>query len=239
MSKVILFDLDGTLLPMNTEKFVEGYLKILSSKVVDYIDPEFFVKALWKGTHAMIANLDPTKTNEEVFKEEFLAFTELNEREIWPILDNFYTHTFPTLSYLSEHTPWAKRVVEEALERGFRVGIATNPVFPRQAIEHRINWAGIDHIPFEVVTVYEDSYFTKPHKEYYQMIANRLEVEPEECIMVGNDVQEDISSSQIGMKTYLVEGFVMNRGEPLYQPNETGSLEDLYRRINKREGIFA
>jgi HAD superfamily hydrolase (TIGR01549 family) len=239
MSKVLLFDLDGTLLPMDTEQFVEGYLKALAGKVASHIEPDLFVKALWKGTHAMILNTDPTKSNEQVFEEEFLTLTQLQKEDIWPVFDEFYLNTFPTLSNLSKSTPLAKLIVEEALSQGYRVGIATNPVFPRLAIEHRIKWAGVDHIPFDIVTVYEESNYTKPHKEYYEMICDKLEVQPEECIMVGNDIQEDMSAKQLGMNTYLVEGYVIDRGEPTYQVDARGTLEQLYEQLKNREGIFS
>jgi HAD superfamily hydrolase (TIGR01549 family) len=239
MAKALLFDLDGTLLPMNTEKFVQDYIKVLAPSVARYIDPETFVKALWKSTHAMVANIDSKKTNEEVFEEAFLSITKTDKETVWPLFDDFYEKTFPTLSHLSQPTPLAKKVVEEAIQQGYRVAVATNPVFPRAAIEHRITWAGIDHIPFEVVTVYEECNFTKPHVQYYQMICDRLRLPPEECIMIGNDRQEDMSASRIGIKTFLVDGNVIDRGEPAYTIDDRGTLEELYDQLKQRNGLFA
>jgi HAD superfamily hydrolase (TIGR01549 family) len=239
MAKALLFDLDGTLLPMDTDKFVEDYIKVLASSVARYIDPETFVKALWKATHAMMASTDPKKTNEEVFEETFLSLTKADKETVWPLFDDFYEKTFPTLSHLSQPTPVSKKIVEEAIEQGYRVAVATNPVFPRAAIEHRITWAGIDHIPFEVVTVYEECNFTKPHTQYYEMICNRLGLSPEECIMIGNDMQEDMSASKIGIKTFLVEGNVIDRGEPVYTINGRGTLEEVYESIKQQKGLFA
>jgi HAD superfamily hydrolase (TIGR01662 family) len=239
MAKALLFDLDGTLLPMDTDKFVEDYIKVLAPSVARYIDPETFVKALWKATHAMIESTDLNKTNEEVFEEAFLSSTKADKATVWPLFDDFYQNTFPTLSYLSQPTPLAKKVVEEAVAQGYRVAVATNPVFPRAAIEHRLTWAGVDHIPFEVVTVYEECNFTKPHTQYYEMICNRLGQPAEECIMIGNDMQEDMSASRIGMKTFLVEGNVIDRGEPDYTVDGRGTLEELYESIKQQKGLFA
>lgn len=238
MAKAILFDLDGTLLPMDTDKFVKDYIKVLAPIVAKYIDAETFVKALWKGTHAMMADMNPKKTNEEVFEEAFLSVSKVNKEVVWPLFNNFYEHIFPTLSHLSQPTPLAKKVVEEAVDKGYRVAIATNPVFPRSAIEHRIKWAGIEHIPFEVVTIYEECSFTKPHTQYYASICERLELQPEECIMVGNDAQEDMSASQIGLKTFLVEGNIIDRGEPNYPVDDQGTLEELYDKIKQGKGLF-
>ncbi|QOY35638.1 HAD family hydrolase [Anaerobacillus isosaccharinicus] len=238
MTKVILFDLDGTLLPMDTDAFVKGYLKHLAPKVASIIAPEHFLKCLWAGTEAMMRNIEAEKTNEHVFEETFLELTKLKKEDIWPTLDDFYTNVFPTLSHLCSPTPLARQVVEEAVKQGYRIAVATNPVFPKAAIYERLRWAGIEDMPFEVVTFYENSSFTKPHAQYYQEICDRLEVEPSECLMVGNDKQEDMAASQIGMKTFLVEGYIIDRGEPSYPINEQGTLEQFYVSLMKRQGLF-
>ncbi|OIJ19247.1 haloacid dehalogenase [Anaerobacillus alkalidiazotrophicus] len=239
MSKVILFDLDGTLLPMDTDLFVKNYIQKLGSRVSHILDPHEFTKALLAGTDAMIRNLEEEKTNEQVFTESFLSLVNLNKEEIWPTLDKFYEETFPTLNYLTEPTPVAKKVVEEAVNQGYRIVIATNPLFPKAAIYERLRWAGINELTFDIVTVYEESVYTKPHVEYYRNICHRLEVKPEDCIMVGNDKQEDMSASQIGMKTFLVHGYVIDRGEPNYPINDEGTLEQLYDKLKGKLGIFA
>ncbi|MDG5789103.1 HAD family hydrolase [Evansella sp. AB-P1] len=238
MTKVILFDLDGTLLPMDTDSFVKNYIKELAPRVAHIIDPNDFVKALWAGTEAMLRNLDHEKTNEKVFEETFLSLVNVKKEDIWPTLDDFYDKVFPTFSYLCEPTPLARQVVEEAVRQGYRIAVATNPVFPKAAIYHRLTWAGIDDLPFEIVTVYEESVFTKPHKQYYQYICDQLQVTPQECVMVGNDKQEDMVAATIGIKTFLVEGCVIDRGEPTYQIDEQGTLEQLVEKIRKKQGIF-
>lgn len=239
MKKVILFDLDGTLLPLDTNDFVNHYIKELAPRVAHIMDPNKFVDALLTGTKAMLTNFDPNKTNEQVFEESFLGMIDIPKEDLWPTLDHFYEKIFPTFSYLSKPTVKAKQVVEAAINNGFRVGIATNPVFPKTAIYHRLNWAGIDNLPFDIVTVFEESAYTKPHVEYYKEICARLEVQPNECMMVGNDIQEDMVASLIGMKTFLVEGYVIDRGSPKYQINDRGTLDDLFKKITKREGIFS
>ena len=56
--KAILFDLDGTLLPMNEDQFVKGYFgrlfKFLMPHVYD--DKHKFVASVWYGTKAMRMN---------------------------------------------------------------------------------------------------------------------------------------------------------------------------------------
>ena len=237
--KVIMFDLDGTLLPMDTESFINSYIKELAKRVASLVDPKDFVKALWGGTEAMLKNLDSSMTNEKVFEERFLSMLTVERDEIWPILDDFYNKEFLSFENLTTPTPIARKVVEEAIEQGFSVVVATNPLFPKVAIYHRLAWAGVDDLPFAHVTYYENSTFTKPHVEYYQSICDQLGADPKNVIMIGNDKQEDMSSSKLGIKTFLVEGHVIDRGEPNYPIDDQGTLEDLYEKIQKREGIFA
>lgn len=238
MTKVLLFDLDGTLLPMDTDLFVETYIRELAGKVSHIVEPNTFVKALWGGTKAMVQNFEREKTNEMVFEETFLSMSGLEKHDIWPTLNEFYEAIFPTFSYLCQPTPLGRNVVEEAIKQGYRVAVATNPLFPKAAIYHRLTWAGIEDLPFELVTVYEESIYTKPHKQYYQHICETLGVEAEDCVMIGNDKQEDMVASQIGMKTFLVEGCVIDRGEPVYPIDEQGTLEELLEKITKRQGVF-
>ncbi|MET3292125.1 UNVERIFIED_CONTAM: HAD superfamily hydrolase (TIGR01549 family) [Brevibacillus sp. OAP136] len=235
----ILFDLDGTLLEMHTEAFVKAYLKELSKYVGDRFDAETLVALVWDATKAMITSDEPHKTNEQVFIERFLGKSGVTKEDIWPIFDAFYKEVFPQLSHYTYPSPWAKKIVEAAKQAGYRLAVATNPVFPRDAIHSRLSWIGLSPDDFELVTVYEESHFTKPHEGYYREICEKLGVSPSACIMIGNHMQEDMAASRIGMKTYLVTNYVENRGEPLYPIDQTGTIEELYQALANREGIFA
>ncbi|MGO4888184.1 HAD family hydrolase [Anaerobacillus sp. MEB173] len=239
MAKAMLFDLDGTLLPMDTDSFVKHYLKELAPRVSHIMDSNEFLHALLAGTKAMIENIDRSKTNEQVFEETFFSIAKVNKDQLWPTLDHFYEHIFPEFSSLCNPTPIARQVVEESLRQGYQVAIATNPVFPKSAIYHRLAWAGVADLPFDMVTVYEDCMFTKPHQEYYSDICQRIGVKPKECIMIGNDNQEDMVAGEIGMKTFLVEGNVIDRGTTAYRIDDHGTLDQLYEKMKNKMGIFA
>lgn len=241
MEKVttILFDLDGTLLEMHTDAFVKQYLHELGKYVGDRFDSEQLITLLWDSTKAMIMSDEPHKTNEQVFIERFVAKSGVTKEAMWPIFDAFYKEAFPKLSHFTYPSPWAKKIVEAAKQAGYRLAVATNPVFPRDAIHSRLAWIELSPDDFELVTVYEESRFTKPHAGYYQEICDKLGVSPAECIMVGNHMQEDMAASRIGMKTYLVTNYVENRGEPVYPIDQTGSFEELYQALTNRTGIFA
>lgn len=235
----ILFDLDGTLLEMQTEPFVQQYLKVLGSHVGDAYDTQKMLGLIWDGTKAMIMSKDAEKTNEQVFMEYFAEHGEWNLDELWPIFDAFYRDVFPSLVEHTQPSPWAKQIVEAAKGQGFRIAVATNPVFPRDAIHHRLSWIGLNPADFELVTVYEESHFTKPNTEYFSEICSKLGVEPGDCVMVGNHMQEDMVASKLGMKTFLVTNWLEDRGEPQYAVDQKGSLEELHQAISQRSGVFA
>ncbi|WP_035300881.1 HAD family hydrolase [Brevibacillus thermoruber] len=235
----ILFDLDGTLLEMQTEPFVKGYLKELGRYVGDRYDAEKMLALIWDATKAMIANQEPDKTNEQVFVEYFNKHGLWNKDELWPVFDAFYRDVFPQLSHMTYPSPWAKQIVEEAKRQGFRVAVATNPVFPRAAIHHRLAWIELAPHDFELVTVYEESHFTKPNPAYFAEICQKLGVQPTECVMVGNHMQEDMVAGKLGMKTFLVTNWLEDRGEPQYPVDQRGTLEELYAAISQRTGVFA
>jgi len=68
----------------------------------------------------------------------------------------------------------------------------------------------------------------KPQPEYYQEILDLLRVDAAECMMVGNDAQEDMAASVAGLRTYLVEGpYLIDRGNPRYEPDYRGTLLEL------------
>ncbi|MDR6226817.1 HAD family hydrolase [Desmospora profundinema] len=238
MFKVVCFDLDGTLLPMDTEAFVEQYLKELAPFLAPVLSPNKLVPLIWDATRTMIENTDPTRTNEEVFQERFLSRSGFKRDEIWPMFDRFYSEHFPTMKQYVEPGPLGRQVVEAALSGGYRVAVATNPVFPKAAIRERMRWADVDDL-VEWVSVYEETHHCKPQPGYYREVAERMGAAPEECLMVGNDLQEDMVAKGVGMKTYLVTDWLIDRGHPVYEPDQRGTMEELLRDLKEKRGLFS
>jgi FMN phosphatase YigB (HAD superfamily) len=223
----LLFDLDGTLLPMDNDVFTKGYFKRLIPRVAHLIEPERFVQQLWASTAAMVKNDDPTLTNEEVFKRDFLTAVGGTEEQYFPPVMDFYAGEFGDLIHLTEPTPLAREICQAAMEKGYRLVLATNPLFPRVATEHRMRWAGVEDVPFEWVTTYENSHFCKPNPNYYREILEKIGAEPDECMMIGNDAVEDLIAGTLGMKTYLVTDCAIAPEEKHLSSDHQGSLQDL------------
>ena len=96
-------------------------------------------------------------------------------------------------------------------DAGVRVALATNPLFPAVATESRIRWAGLEPEDFELFTTYENIGFCKPNLDYYREILRRMDLAPEDCLMVGNDVGEDMVAERLGMRVFLLTDCMINK----------------------------
>jgi FMN phosphatase YigB (HAD superfamily) len=110
---------------------------------------------------------------------------------------------------------------------GFQVAIATNPIFPERAIRERLRWLEIEDLPYDLITAYETMHFCKPSPDYYLEVLQLLKVAPEDCLMIGNDVEEDLSAQALGIRTFLVEDCLLNPKNLPIETDYRGSFADL------------
>lgn len=230
MFEAVLFDLDGTLLNINMEYFLKHYFRNMAEMAVEcgYHDTKKLIEQINKSTWAMITNRDPQKTNEEVFMADFFRNWDYPPAEFEEFFHVFYEKRFPRLRQYSRPFVGVPDMIEGLLSKGLKIVIATNAVFPFTALQQRLDWAEIGHFRYELITSYEIMHFCKPHVEYYQEIVDKIGVKPEYCLMVGNDVGEDLPAGEIGIKTFLVENNLISNRRVDYQPDWRGKLEDLF-----------
>ena len=227
MIKAIFFDLDGTLLPMDPKVFVPAYLELVANKAMSLgYDKEKFINTIIESTKAMIAN-NGDSTNEALFWKVFLnAYGDkiVNDKEEF---DDLYKNHLHSLRATCGYNERAKELILLAKEKGYRVILATNPVFPSVVTETRVNWAGLDKSDFEIVTTYENFHYSKPNVEYYKEILNMVGLSPSEVLMVGNDVDEDMVSETIGISTFLLTDCLLNRSNKDISKYTKGNFNDL------------
>lgn len=230
----ILFDLDGTLLPMDNDEFTKGYFKLLVKKLAPYgYEPQKLIDGIWSGTAAMVKN-DGTKSNEQAFWEKFSEMFGEKALADKPLFDEFYEKEFQSAKAICGFNPKAAIAVHTIKEMGVRIALATNPIFPSIATESRISWAGLEPQDFELYTTYENIGYCKPNPEYYKELARRLGVSPEKCLMVGNDVTEDMEAAQkAGMNVFLLTDCLINKKRKDISVYLRGSFEQLIDFANK------
>jgi HAD superfamily hydrolase (TIGR01549 family) len=233
MINTFLFDLDGTLLPMDNSIFEREYFKKIAHKLSGHFEPDSIVKYIWNSTMKMIGNTGGRKTNKEVFFEDFISVTGKDINVLNPIFDEFYIKEFKELGSLVRSESYVINTINVLEKRGYDIVVATNPVFPIEAIKERIRWAGLNFNTFKYITSYEEMHYCKPNTEYYSEILNIIGKQPHECIMVGNDVEEDIIAAKLGIKTFLVEDYMISREGSFPEPDYRGSYPDLYKFIDE------
>ena len=111
--------------------------------------------------------------------------------------------------YITSPTDVVNQCVSILKDKGYQLVIATNPIFPEAATYERISWTGLNVEDFSLITTYENSCYAKPNLNYYKHILKTIDKDPEDCLMVGNDVKEDMCAKNIGMDVFLIEGNVI------------------------------
>ena len=208
--RYVLFDLDGTLLPMNQERFIETYVQGLTKKLAPYgYDPKVIGDALWVGVGA-IMKTDGKLRNDEMFWKAFENVAGTFSDEHKAVIDDFYQNEFQDVRHVCGFNPRAAEVVVFVKECGYVPVLATNPLFPRVATESRVRWAGVQPEEFAHITVYDNSYHCKPHIEYYREVLRAIDAAPEECIMIGNDAKEDTVVEELGIPVFLLTDCLIN-----------------------------
>ncbi len=223
----VLFDLDGTLLPMDQDVFAEAYFGGIAKKVAPLgYEPKKLVQTIWAGTAAMVKNTGEC-SNEKAFWKVFSSvYGEISLSHI-PAFDEYYRSDFKNVKDVCGFTPKASEVIRLCKEKGLQTVLATNPLFPRIATESRIRWAGLATNDFELYTTYENSCYCKPNPDYYIDIIKKIGVTPQECLMVGNDAHEDMIASTLGMKVFLLTDCLINKINADISKYPHGDFDDL------------
>ena len=230
--KAVLFDLDGTLLPMDMDTFVNAYFGLLVKKLAPLgYNGEKLIASIWSGTKAMVLN-NGKKTNEEVFWDYFCSVFGKEAINDQPVFDEYYRNDFNKVKEVCRYNEKANVTVKILKEKGLRLVLATNPIFPKIATQNRAKLAGLDINDFEFYTTYENSYFCKPNLEYYKYILDKLNLNAEECLMVGNDVSEDLIAENLGMKVFLLDDCILNKENKDVSAYNKGNFDELLKYID-------
>ena len=211
MIKNILFDLDGTLINMDQDKFLELYMISLYNYSKDeYKDVYELIEIIKKGVYLMVTN-NGEKTNEEVFYEHFKSIHKDKTDEILKKYEGYYNSDFIITKKATSLKPSAPLLIKELKEKGYSLILATNPIFPRIATLNRIKWAGLDPNDFTYISTYENSCYSKPNIKYYEEILNKLNLNKEECLMIGNDTTEDYVITNLDIPCIILKENLINK----------------------------
>lgn len=226
--RAIFFDLDGTLLPMDLDEFLNAYFaRLIGFAAAHGCDPQLFKKALMTGTHAMIQQ-DGVR-NEQAFWQTFATVYGLDDQacaQAQEVFAEFYQTDFCRVGDTVTPNPATRKALDLLSQKGYPLVLATMPLFPRMAVEERLRWAGAQGVPFVYLTTYENSTSAKPKLAYYQEILDALGLQASEVLMVGNNTQEDLVAMELGLDAFLITDWLL---DPIaYDKTQVkhGSMED-------------
>lgn len=208
--RVVCFDLDGTLLPMDLDEFMGSYFKSIARFAAERgLNAEKFMDALKRGTHAMAAH-DDGATNEEAFWGAFAQVYGEGAENVRKLVGDFYEHDFARIGDGFAGNPAVSRIVANLASKGYPLVLTTMPMFPRRAVEHRLSWAGVEADAFSRITSYENSTSVKPRQTYYAENLAAMGVRGSDVLMVGNNTQEDLAFLDLGVDAYLVTDWLLD-----------------------------
>lgn len=203
MIKAVLFDMDGTLLDIDFGGFLDEYMKGAVARFHDVGPVEEVARQLVNSTMAMIKNKEPDRTILDAFVDDFFPALGLPKEEMARFIE-FYREDYPGLHHWAKPVEGAREIIQAAFDRGYKVAVATAPLFPQEAIRERLRWGKVDDFDYDFVAGADVMHTSKPFPGYYLQIAEKLGVEPEACLMIGDELEMDGAAVQVGMRTLLV-----------------------------------
>jgi len=217
MLDTVLFDLDGTLLGMDFKEFENRYFYLLGEKFREYCSPEELYKIIWESTVYMIKNSDGIRFNQEIFFEKFNQLIKEEHRDLFINgFDEFYAKEFDLIKECTYKMENMVKAVNVLKEKGYDIIVATNPLFPKVAIDKRIIWSGLSLEDFSYITNFEICRYCKPNPKFYEDILKIRNKKPENCLMVGNDMLEDVVAKALDITTYLITDCLLEKDSPYY-----------------------
>ena len=193
----VLFDLDGTLLPMDQEAFTTGYFKLLAKKLAPHgYEPKSLVDAIWAGTAAMVKN-DGSCTNEQAFWKKFSAIYG-SEKALadQPLFEDFYANEFSAARETCGFNAAAAETVRRLKARGVRVALASSS--PMDSIEEVLNACGLSDA-FEYVVSGEQFKESKPEPDIYLHALDLLGLPANRCCCVEDSVPGITAGKRAGL----------------------------------------
>jgi FMN phosphatase YigB (HAD superfamily) len=201
----LLIDLDGTLLENLSPLFLWGNVFLM----VKRFGPIFGWKNVFPKTkeclELVLRNPDwKSTTNYATLEKAFLEWSKISKDHALEGLWDFYRKDFPRLHPLTTPVPGAREGLDALRSAGKTLYLATNPIWPKECVLKRLEWANVPSTWFANITHSENWNVCKPSPLYYEKILTEWQLDPHNTLMIGNDVKKDGSSIQVGIPCLIL-----------------------------------
>lgn len=230
----VLFDLDGTLIRMDQDEFIRLYFVSILDKLGTLGFDTALVKDALEGAVVATLKNDGKLSNEDRF---WVVFDEISgglSQSVRAEIESYYANEFGSvIEATCEACPRAREVLKTVKEKGLRIVLATNPLFPMVATHGRIRLGGMTPEDFEYITAYENSSYCKPNPAYFTELLTKLGISPEECVMIGNDTRDDFSALALGIPVFVLTECLINTRCVDLSEHPHGGFDELISYINE------
>jgi len=199
--RCLLFDLDGTLLDIDGEQFLDDYVAALAPYFQRWADVDVFTRSVMAAS-VPIFGLHPHETNGEVFRNHLSRHLGMAPSVVDETMGRFHREAMDAMPIRRGPIADARPCVEAALRGGFQVAVATTPIYQPAVVALRLRWAGLEDIPWSLVTHSENMHTCKPDVDYFAEAASLLGIPPTQCLMIGDDRLQDMPAAKCGMHVY-------------------------------------
>lgn len=198
MIKAVVFDLDDTLI--SEKEYIRSGFRQVSKKIAEKnnLDKEYVYELM----------LDTfNEDSKNVFNRVLDKLNIQYEKEDIKELINFYRGHMPDIKLYED----AKYILDTLKAKGIKLGMITDgyKITQRNKLEALNIGDYFEHI---VVTDELGREFWKPHQKPYEIIKEKLGLEYENMVYVGDNVSKDfVTANKLGMNTVFI-----NRVEGIY-----------------------
>lgn len=201
--KNLLIDLDGTLLQVKEMRARTEFTIRSLLWWKPYSNPWRTIKALQKLVLAMKSKNSTNISNYARGIEAFAKEIRITEEEATTLLEKSLNDIFPKLDKYFSPVPGAKEFVNWASNH-YKLFLATNPLWPPEIVEMRVKWAGLKIDLFESYTHAKRMKFCKSYIEFYYELIEQNQLNPKNCLMIGDTLYEDGLAKNIGIDVFIL-----------------------------------
>lgn len=181
----MLFDLDDTLL--DRDQAVDQLFSLILAKCYKKVEHSSKNEMLKKFKH--YDKRDYGDNNKTKVLESFFNEFPPNDRIPSNLIQDFWNTNFPHCFSMNQNT----MNIINTIKMHVKVAIITNGSTQRQ--KAKIINTNLNRY-FDTIIISEEVGFSKPDKRIFELALNKLDVQPEFALFVGDDIERDIGGCQ-------------------------------------------
>ncbi len=216
--KAIIFDKDGVLIE-TFDSYLQAYIKVLSKIGIKIIANDVAKRYGMKGPEII----------KQIAQEKGKNITDEQIQELTREKDRLYKKFSEKNMKL---LPGAKKLLTYLKNKNYKIGIASSST--KELIEHMMKVTKIENYIDATVDGFEVK-FSKPDPEIFLKCAEKLEMEPENCIVIEDSIHGINAAKRAGMKCVAVATGQTTREE--LEKTKPDWILNTLEEFNKIEGL--